>query len=168
MRKEIDIRELLEFAISIEKNGYKFYTETAKKFSTLQTIKLFHYLAEEELKHEHFFRDLLSLEPEFRSSPTLQSAYEIFRRDFLNSFTFADGAAMPRSIETVQTPEEAIEQAILFEKDTVVLYSSIRKHINPSHHARLNVIIDEELGHIGRLLSLRESMEIEPDTEQYR
>lgn len=168
MPNKIDIKDLLEFAISVEKNGYRFYTETAKKFSTLETIKLFHYLAEEELKHEHFFQELLSQEPEFIPSKTLQNAYRIFRRDFLNSFTFAIGESVPRSIETVRTPDEAIEQAIRFEKDTVVLYSSIRKHIDPSLHAKLSTIIDEELGHIGRLLELRESFDIDPDTEQYR
>lgn len=168
MEPDIKIRDILEFAIAIETNGYKFYTETAKKFSGLKTVQLFHHLAEEELKHEHYFRSLMLQPPGFNPTPTLKEAYHIFRRDFLHSFAFANRASFDQTIEAVDSLQDAIQHAIQFEKDTVVLYSSIRKHIDPVHHDTMNRIIDEELGHIGRLLALRETMDFVPDTEQYR
>ncbi|HDP94756.1 MAG TPA: hypothetical protein ENN40_05275 [Candidatus Aminicenantes bacterium] len=168
MENDLQIRDILEFAIAIETNGYKFYTETAKKFSGLKTVQLFHFLAEEELKHEHYFRSLMLQQPDFTPSSTLTDAYEIFRADFLNSFALANRDAFDQTIEAVHSLQEAVAQAIQFEKDTVVLYSSIRKHIDSRHHEQLSLIINEELGHIGRLLTLRESMDFVPDTEQYR
>jgi len=167
MEREIKIHDVLEFAIIIETNGYKFYTETAKKFPGLKTVQLFHFLAEEELKHEHYFRSLMLQKPDFEPSPTLSEAYEIFRRDFFNSFAFANRETFDQTIDTVDSLQDAIQKAIQFEKDTVVLYSSIRKHIDPSHHEQLSRIINEELSHIGRLLALRESMDFVPDIDQY-
>jgi rubrerythrin len=168
VEKTIHIKDVLEFAIAIETNGYKFYTETAKKFSGLKTVQMFHFLAEEELKHEHYFRSLMLQQPDFIPSPTLTDAYPIFREDFLNSFAFADRHTFDHTIETVDSFKDAIAHAIQFEKDTVVLYSSIRKHIDPQYHEQLSTIINEELGHIGLLLTLRESSDFVPDTEQYR
>ncbi len=157
MNKEIKGEDILDFAIEIEMNGYAFYTETAKKFDNLKTIKLFHLLAEQELKHEMFFKQLKEKRPNFDSSETLEASYEIFKKDFLQTYMFGDSGETSNRIKSVATVEEAIDLAINFEKDTVVLYSSIKKHITDKNQDLIEKIINQELSHIGRLLELRKN-----------
>ncbi len=157
MNKEIRGEDILDFAIEIEMNGYAFYTETAKKFENLKTIKLFHLLAEQELKHEMFFKQLKDKQLEFTSSETLEASYEIFKKEFLHTYTFGDSDDTRNRIKSVATIEEAVDMAINFEKDTVVLYSSIKKHIKNDEQDLIDKIINQELSHIGLLLELRKN-----------
>jgi rubrerythrin len=157
MNKELRGEDILDFAIEIEMNGYAFYTKTAKKFENLKTIKLFHILAEQELKHEMFFKQLKEKQPKFETSETLEASYEIFKKEFLQTYTFGDSADTRNRIKSVATIEEAIDMAINFEKDTVVLYSSIKKHIKNDDQDLIDKIINQELAHIGRLLELRKN-----------
>lgn len=157
MTKELRGEDILDFAIEIEKNGYAFYTETAKKFENLKTIKLFHILAEQELKHEMFFKQLKDKQPQFEPSETLEASWEIFKREFLHTYMFGDSTETHNRIKSVGSIEEAIDLAINFEKDTVVLYSSIKKHIKNDGQDLIDKIINQELGHIGRLLELRKN-----------
>ena len=157
MNKELRGEDILDFAIEIEMNGYAFYTETAKKFENLKTIKLFHILAEQELKHEMFFKQLKEKQPKFEPSETLEASYEIFKKEFLHTYTFGDSDDTRNRIKSVATIEEAIDMAINFEKDTVVLYSSIKKHIKNDEQDLIDKIINQELAHIGRLLELKKN-----------
>ena len=69
--------EILEFAIYIEQNGYKFYVETIKKFKEKKLVELFQYLADEERKHEETFKALLKKTGTFTppESTIIQHAY---------------------------------------------------------------------------------------------
>ncbi|MDW7987830.1 MAG: ferritin family protein [candidate division WOR-3 bacterium] len=50
--------ELIELAVSLERNGAQFYQELSKSTSAKPLKNLFVFLAKEEKKHERFFRTL--------------------------------------------------------------------------------------------------------------
>jgi rubrerythrin len=161
MTKDFVPVDILNFAIEIERNGYEFYTETAKKFKDLKTVKLFHYLAEQELRHERCFKQMKRKSPTFTPTETLEAAYEIYKQEFLATYMFSDSAQTQGRIKLVASVEEAVNLAVGFEKDTVVLYSSIKKYIDEENKKLIDEVIDEELGHIVRLLELKKDYNVE-------
>lgn len=148
---------IVDFAIEIETRGYEFYTETAKKFHRIKTIKLFHLLAEQELRHEHRFKQLKEKGAIVAPGDSLAKIVEMYRQESAAAFIFGDTAAVRRHLESVTSVETAIDLAIAFEKDTVVLYTGIRKHIDDENKGFIDEIINEELGHIVKLLELKKT-----------
>ena len=151
MDKEFAGKDILDLAVSIERNGYEFYTETAKRFDNLKTVKLFHYLAEQELMHERFFKNL----KESETAAGMQGG------EFWAASPFGDTAGTRERIKSVSTVEEAIAAAIAFEKDTVVLYTILKGQIDPKGKGLIEGIIDAELDHIKRLLRLKKEYNTE-------
>ncbi len=150
--KSID--EILDFAIYVESNGYEFYTEIAKKFKEIKTVKIFHTLAESNFHNEQLLKKIRRGEHSFHPSDGLLSHYRIFTRDFLKTYTFSDNAETKAKIKSLSSIPDAIRMAVNFEKDKVVLFASIRKHIDKKNKARMIKIIDMALFNIGELLSL--------------
>jgi len=56
----LNASELYQFALQIEENGEKFYRQMASKFDDSEVVKIFNYLAAEEVNHKVIFTKLLS------------------------------------------------------------------------------------------------------------
>ena len=149
--------DIVDFAIEIETKGYEFYTETAKKFDRIKIIKLFHLLAEQELRHEHRFKQMKEKGATFIPGDSLAKIYDMYRHESGAAFIFGDPAAVRRHLESVASVEKAIDLAIAFEKDTVVLYAGIKKHIDNENKGFIEEIINEELEHIVKLMELKKT-----------
>lgn len=150
----LNVKEVVDFAVYIEKNGYEFYTDTAKKFDNLKMVELFHYLAEEELKHEKTFKQLKEDLGSFTPHESYEGEYNIYMRDFLKSHTLGDNKVMKEKIAAVETIDDAIKLALEFEKDSVVFFASLKKFIGTKNVDTVEKIVQEEVGHITMLYRL--------------
>ena len=150
----LNVKEIVDFAVYIEQNGYEFYTDTAKKFDNEKMMELFHYLAEEELKHEKTFKQLKEEVGSFTPHESYEGEYGTYMRDFLKSHTLGNNKVVKEKIAAVKTIDDAIKVALDFEKDSVVFFASLKKFVGPNNVETVEKIVQEEVSHITMLYRL--------------
>ena len=150
-----NISEVIEFAVQIEQNGYEFYTQSAKKFSNEKVISLFHFLAEEELKHERVFKNLLTTVGSFSPPESYEGEYEIYRKEFLKAHSLGGRQEVQDKLELIKGENDALDFALEFEKDSIVFFTTLKKYVTEESHKKLDIIINEEVSHMTKLLAVK-------------
>ena len=158
MQKVLNINEILDFAIKIEQNGYAFYTRVAKKFNNLKIINLIHYLAEEELRHEHLFKALKKKKGIFTPHESYEGEYSIYSEEFLRSHFLSTRESINKSIQMIKDDIDIIDFAIDFEKDSVVFFTTLKTFISDDKDNVIEKIIQEEVNHLKKLFVLRNEL----------
>jgi rubrerythrin len=156
----LNASEIVEFAIYIEQNGYKFYVETLKKFREEKLAELFQFLADEELKHEQTFKGLLKKTGTFTPPESYPGEYEVYMRDFLKTHALANDKVLKEKLDSISTPKDAIGVALDFEKDSIVLFTALKKYIDPVNHKPVEAIIQEEMTHIIRITTFQQEQRL--------
>jgi rubrerythrin len=156
MTSLLNASEIVEFAIYIEQNGYKFYMETIKKFEDQKLKELFQFLADEELKHEKTFKALLEKVGSFTPHESYPGEYERYMKDFLKTHALANDQALKMKLDSISTPEDAVSVALDFEKDSIVLFTALKKYINETNHKPVEAIIQEEMTHIIKITTYQQ------------
>lgn len=146
--------EVLNMAIRIEENGEKFYTDAAKTASEDKLKELFIFLATEEKKHTAYFRKL-------KDMTIKESVDEVFTDDFNDASLYIkayadtkiftepeEGQALPAE---VKTEEEALNYAIIMEKESLLFYYELLRAVREKDRDVLNEIINEEKAHLMKL-----------------
>ncbi len=151
MSNLLQVSEIVGFAVHIEQNGYAFYTETAKKFNDPKLMDLFHFMAEEELRHEKTFSDLQKTVGEYTPPESYRDEYETYMKDFLKGVSPKTNEAMKERVAKVEDLMDAINTAIGMEKDSIVFYSTLKRYVDDKNKGILNTIIEEEVSHLLKL-----------------
>jgi rubrerythrin len=151
MGQILNVGEVVEFAIYIEQNGYKFYVETIKKFSDEKLTTLFQFLADEEVRHEKIFKELLKRTGTVTPHESYPGEYEAYMKDFLKTHALANDEALKKTLASVKTLDDAVRMALEFEKDSIVLFSMLKKHIDDDNKPYVENIIQEEITHIFKI-----------------
>lgn len=149
--KKYSIQEIVEQAIQTEKLGYEFYTALAGRFAEDNELnKLFQYLAGQELKHEKTFIGL----KEDVSTKDLVDWDEVshYLRSIVESEFFFGGKKALPSLKDVLTRDDALRQAMLFEKETLLYFYSMRDLVK--EWKLVDGILNEEKSHIKQLAEL--------------
>ena len=149
----LNINEIIDFAVYIEQNGYKFYDETKNKFGNKDLAELFDFLAKEEIKHEKTFKNLLTAVGTFSPPETYAGEYDAYMRDFLKMHALANDEALKKKIAQIKNADDAVAMALEFEKDSIVLFSMLKKYIGSKGEGIVESIIQEELTHIYKINS---------------
>lgn len=166
MSNLLNASEILGFAVYIEQNGYQFYTETAKKFNNAKLMELFHFLADEELKHEITFKNLQQKLGSFTPHESYPDEYQNYMKDYLKSFAPKTNVTMKEMTAKINTIEDAVEMALTLEKDSVIFYSTLKRYIGDENKAAIDRIIEEEINHVLRLNGFKSTgLEPAPDVD---
>jgi rubrerythrin len=161
MSTRLNITEILELAVYIEQKGYEFYTESAKKLGDLKLMQLFHLLAEEELNHERIFKKMIE-----KTGTTAPTDPRENMNGFLKEFAFGRGKSMKEKLKSLHTVEAALELALGIEKDSVVFYNTLKKHVTEEHMAEVEDVIREEVNHILQIWKFKtEEVPAPPDVD---
>jgi rubrerythrin len=155
MGSMFNVSEIVEFAVRIEQNGFKFYIESIKKFNDERLIKLFQFLADEEFKHEEMFKQLLKKTGINNPHESYPGEYEAYMKDFLKTHALANDASLKAKLETIKKVDDAIEVALSFEKDSIILFTMLKKYIEEKNKAIVEGIIQEEVSHIFKITQYR-------------
>ncbi|MCK4761389.1 MAG: ferritin family protein [Candidatus Aminicenantes bacterium] len=158
MSKLLNVGEVIEFAVHIEQNGFKFYDEIQKKFDDKKFLELFQYLGSEELNHEKTFKNLLKNAGSFTPAETYAGEYDAYMRDFLKIHALGNDEALAKKLEEIKTIEAAVSMALEFEKDSIVLFTMLKKYIGGKGSDIVENIIHEELSHIHRITAFYNEM----------
>jgi len=144
-----EIKEILDLAIRLEKNGEATYRQAILAASDADLKAALERMAQEEARHGQWFARLkASLEGEGRNPFMEKMSRELFD-DLVGGQSFS---LREVDFAAVESLGELVEIFIEFEKDTVLFYEMIAPFIeDPETRTHLQTIIAEENRHISRL-----------------
>ncbi len=147
--------ELLEIAISLEKEGAEFYNTIANSVSSTESKNLFMEFAGDEKKHEAIFLELKKTTDIFVDSDEDDTEMpglieQITRRNILPGIPVG-------KIEDFH-PLTAIKLAVQTEKNTIEFYKKLLKRIKSNESRTLiKTLIEEEKHHLNKLTELHKN-----------
>lgn len=141
--------DIIDLAIQIETNAESVYRNALRKISDPALISILRWLADEEVEHAKWFRQLKAKTPSEVKDPGVEALGKSLLSDVLGRQSFSLKEADFRKINRL---EELLSLAIEFEKDKVIFYNMLRQFIEDSETLDfLENIIDEETHHIQEL-----------------
>jgi len=155
------INEIIEMAVQIERNGYAFYNEAAKRKDLDDKSREFiSWLRDQELEHEKKFLSLRD-DTELKSLELSQDweLVALYLKTIVEGRIFnSEDSAIRRAIEA-KNITEIIDYAISFEKDTLLYFQAISNNIAyPKAIDILHQIINEEISHIIKLADYKKNI----------
>ncbi len=147
--------EVFKIGVEIEANGREFYGTAANRLPAGPAADLCRTLASWEQTHIELFerlrRDLPTTAREGGAfDPTGELAGYV--KALADTHVFATKAGTVSLAEKCKTGIEVLDLALTFEKDSVALYTAMKKIVDPSEgQAEIDKLIDEELRHISIL-----------------
>jgi len=150
-----EVKEVLDFAVYIEQNGYEYYTGAAKKFAEPKIVELFQYLAQEEAKHEKLFKDMAKSADTFETEESYEGEFSAYMKEFCASHALANRNTISSVLGTLKTFDDVLEMALGFEKDSVVFFSELKVMAAFDWQNVIDKVIKEELSHIRKLLKFK-------------
>ncbi|MDR2612818.1 MAG: ferritin family protein [Deltaproteobacteria bacterium] len=144
--------EALKMAISIEENGFKFYTDAAKRYAPGPAADLFAKLAKEETGHLAIFQGMLDgLSQD--SAPTAwdpDNETDQYLKMMADMHIFQqDPAEVAKVLAKVKDQKDALELAITFEKDSVLFFVQLKEaSAEISDKISVDRLIAEEARHL--------------------
>jgi len=148
------VSEVIDFAVTIERHGYEFYTEAKKKFADPQFQSLFGFLANEEVKHGRTFKELAQDLRNYTPRESYEGEYEAYTREFLKSHSLANREVLQEKLAALKTIEDAIEMALHFERDSIVFFSALKRYVG-DRKEKVEEIVQEEVNHIVKIKAFR-------------
>lgn len=149
MKPKFSGAEVIQFAISLEEEGVKFYEKyAAMADDDLKGILLG--LAEDEKQHAKIFRDM------YKQLEVSEAEEDYLFSDSVQDYfaTHAKSEGFKREVKEVDSVREAIKVAVETENITVDYYKSLLEYANEDVTKVLVRLIDEEERHAIRLSEL--------------
>ncbi|MHC4778630.1 MAG: ferritin-like domain-containing protein [Planctomycetota bacterium] len=147
--------EILEMAVTIEKNGAAFYRRAAEKAQDPEARTFFNGLVAMEEEHGTRFREFRDrwkvadnrqalFDPDMDASKILKAWADGF------IFDIRDESVSP--VDGSESIEEILRTAVKAEKDSTVFYLGLREAVkNAEDRAMIDKIIGEEMAHLAEL-----------------
>jgi rubrerythrin len=144
-----EIREILDLAIRLEKNGEATYRKAIQSSSDEELKAALEWMAQEEARHGQWFSKLQqSLETGGKNPFMEEMSRELFD-DLVGGQSFS---LKEVDFAAVESTEELVGIFMEFEKDTVLFYEMVAPFIEDGEtRTHLETIIAEENRHIARL-----------------
>lgn len=166
---KIDVLEIFKLAERVEECAVEFYLAVSKRVHSPVVVKVFTFIAGQELKHgamyaalrEQVTKELSESAREIFAQPakvsTIESVMDRFHADLkgrLEKFMNAEKQLVAEAAN-ITDPIRAVDLAIFFEETTVELYRELQKHVCLASKPRVEVIINEEKRHLRDFISLK-------------
>ena len=151
-------KELINFAIGIERNGIAFYGSLGKTARNTAAQDAYRYLADEERGHLKIFQNMLDSSGAYQPPETLTEEYDLYLKALLDSVVFEDDKVARRMAENASSDAEAIHIALGAEKDSILFYKEMRELVRVADREVVDRIIEEEKSHLRQLSELKRSL----------
>lgn len=156
MSDKLTIQEIIEIGIEIEKNGAAFYHELKGSAKTSHVRDLFAFLAEEEKKHVVRFQEILDSVGGYQISEAYYyTEYMDYMKAIADNHVFKSNISVKEVADKAKTPKEAVDIAIGFEKESILLFHEMWHLVPESDKKAIQKLIDEERDHIRRLSAIK-------------
>jgi rubrerythrin len=128
-----------------------------KKFGEPRITELFQYLADEEFKHEEFFKKLQEQSGGIKGG-SRDPEYQAYMREFCKAHSLADPEATSARLAKAAGLEEVLDMAMGFEKDSIVFFSELKEIYTTGNSAAVDKIIHEEMGHLRKIFQMKREL----------
>lgn len=150
-------RELIGIAIGVEQRGIAFYDVMARSADDAGAGRVFQHLADMERQHLQMFQDMLGRPDELAVFAAAQSQRP-YLESLVTSSVFTDDMATSEMAARVSSDLEAVELAIVAEKDSILLYCQLREMTAQPAHVTLDRVMAEEKKHLGQLTEIKKEL----------
>jgi len=158
MEKTFSATDIVEIAIEIEKNGRTFYTEFSKKLKEEKAKDFFLYMSEEEADHEKKFKEILSSVMKHEPCESYSQDYFAYFNAIAQDCIFNDAQELKERFSRVESARGAIDFSIGIEKDSILIYESMKKMVPDKDKPLIEEIISQEKEHVLKLWNLRKEI----------
>lgn len=163
---KINADELMEMAIQIEKNGKEYFAAMAERSDNPRVKHVFNFLVREEQSHlENFVKVRNRLAEKNQEEFQVADEYntpemEAYIQAMSDGRVFPNLKSHTELAAEIENDEQAIYQAIGFEKDTILFFGDILGILGANDENRPLIIelIRQEKIHIAKLYALLSSL----------
>lgn len=153
----LSFETVLDLLVEKERARRDFYKEASLLFpSDSEICEVFQMLQEWEDRHvvscEQFRRSMLESEERWSEDESRELAPVIAG---IIQERFYRNVSKARIRETIQSAEDAVDYAILFEKDAILFFLELTDHVHATERNLLLRMIDDERQHIQHLVRLK-------------
>lgn len=148
--------EILQFAVTIEENGEKFYRTMSGKIENEEVKSLFTALAEEELKHKKTYEHMLKGLENYEPPESYPGEYFEYLKAYANNHIFTP-ALLASKITEIKDAESALAFAMARELDSILYYQEIKNIVPKDEQDKIDAIISEERKHYVKLASCKDA-----------
>ena len=146
--------EIFQFAIRIEENGEKFYRQMAQKLEEAKVKELFSFFADEEVKHQKIFKEMVSEIEKYEPFETYPGEYFEYLRAYADNIVF-NQEKLNKEVPDVNDAISAIEFAMDRELDSILYYQETKNLVPERQRKSIDNIIEEERRHFLKLSELK-------------
>lgn len=156
-----DAKEIVNLGIVIEENGYEFYTTLSQNTKGAISKEIFNYLAQAEKNHIQVFEKIGKELEDVKVKETYPGEYENYLRTLADEHVFTKKHRGKEYAEKIKDEEEALNLALSFEKDSVLLFDEMKRFVSEKQHIYIDKLIAEEKKHIVQLREMKEEIKKE-------
>jgi len=155
MSDKFTAAEIAELGIQIEKNGFEFYSDLAKKCAHESIQEVFRYLAGEEKAHIAIFQKIHDSAQEYTPEELYPDDYFAYMKDLASEHVFLQIGAGCEAAKKIESDIEAIDLALTFEKESIKFFEAMKQIVQDSDASIVDKLIVEENRHIEKLNLLK-------------
>jgi len=149
------VSEIVQMAIDEEHNGYFFYNALAECAQNDTLKEAAKRLAEQERGHEKAFTELRQRLGAYQPPEQYPGEYANYVNALMGGKSFPSEEAAVKLAQRAGGDVQAVDTAILFEKNTLLFLGEMRKLVPQRDRATVDELIDEERQHLVDLSNIR-------------
>lgn len=143
--------EIVRLAVTIEKQGQKFYEIAAGKIDDPEIKGIFEYLAGEEKQHISDFESLGDkLSKDFTPNESYVGEYSDYIKALIDNHVF-NHDNIDKLVDGITVTREALAIALRFEKDSILIFQELYNVVDDSGREIIGKLINQEKQHIRKL-----------------
>lgn len=157
MAGNISARELIGIAIGVEERGIAFYDVMARSTDDPGAGQVFQHLTDMERRHARIFQEMLEQANGLAIAANAQDN-QPYLDSLVASSIFTDDLATSEMATRVSNDIEAVELAIVAEKDSILFYYQLREMMTEPARVTIDRVIAEEKQHLEQLTGIKREL----------
>ncbi|MCW2276686.1 ferritin-like domain-containing protein [Heliophilum fasciatum] len=150
--------EIVDFAVSIEKNGEAFYRSLAARITNPSIRQVIEELATAESQHIVDFQALRDRLGDYEPPEQFPGEYEAYMQSLIQDSVFGQSARIEELIERIHSDRDAIQWALHFEKESILFFHEMMNLVAISDRRAVQELIRQEQEHIRRLSAIKKEL----------
>ena len=140
--------------IAKEKKRRDFYGMVAKKFKDKKMQELFTQLRDWEEEHVNKFTGIRNSVEDSEVVESYQGEFEAYIKALVDDIQYKQ-VSSANFAKYVRNPLAAIKYGMGFERDAILFFGELMRHMTPSHQEKILELINEEKKHLIYLAKLK-------------
>lgn len=146
--------EVIDMGIAKERKRRDFYKLVVKKFNDPQMQELFTQLAQWEDEHIIKFTEIRNSVDESEIIESYQGEFEAYIKSLVDDMLYKQ-VSSSNFVRYVRNPLSAIKYGMSFERDSILFFGELIRHMTAHHEEKIVELINEEKKHLLYLAKLK-------------